>query len=136
MRVIYFTYNQSKKYLRFYYLPSSHMDGIIVFKNQRSFVYFNTAQHNIQDTLRTIDKDIELYDCRFSYKFSEMLYFMHKPDATYVCKHTTRLLGRIHETNDVLGYNKKTTIAVGSRSLPVSRNTINTGLISEYLFMN
>ncbi|MBC7389327.1 MAG: hypothetical protein H7329_08965 [Opitutaceae bacterium] len=95
MRVIYFTYVQASQYLRFYYLPSNNIDGAIILNKGKSFVYFKTAQNNVQDTLRIIDKDIELEDCRFSYEIQDMFYYLSYPDATRICKTTTKILGKL-----------------------------------------
>jgi hypothetical protein len=92
MRVIYFTYVQSTGYLRFYYKPSVPIDGIIAIENGQSFVYFITPQQNVQETLRSIDKDIELEDCRFSYNMEDLFFYMSKPNAVQICRQTTVLL--------------------------------------------
>ena len=95
MRVIYFTYVQSKEYLRFYYKPTVQVDGVIAIEKGQSFVYFKTPQKNVQNTLRLIDKDIELEDCRFSYRVEDLLFYISKPDVTRVCRHTTMLLSNL-----------------------------------------
>ena len=95
MRVIYFTYVQSQEYLRFYYKPAVQVDGVIAIYKGHSFVYFKTPQNNVQNTLRVIDKDIELEDCRFSYRLEDLLYYIANPDITRVCKHTTMLLSNL-----------------------------------------
>ena len=101
MRVIYFTYVQSSQYLRFYYLPTKNVDGIIVINNGKSFVYFKTAQNNVQDTLRIIDKDIELEDCRFSYQVQDMFYYLNNKNAARICNTTTKLLSRLTVSHSV-----------------------------------
>ena len=107
MRVIYFTYAQSTQYLEFYYLPSNNADGVIILNKGKSFVYFKTAQNNVQDTLRIIDKDIELEDCRFSYKIQDMFYYLTYSDAARICKTTTKLLGRLNLINCMTEITKK-----------------------------
>ncbi len=107
MRVIYFTYVQSTQYLRFYYLPSNTMDGIIILHKGKSFVFFKTAQINVQDTLKVIDKDIELEDCRFSYEIQDMFYYISSKEAARICKTTTKLLSRLSFTQSLTEVIKK-----------------------------
>lgn len=94
-KVIYFTYSQKSKYLRFYYEPTKAIDGVIVKDGDRTGLYFTTKQANVKQSLRYIDEHYELTNFSFMEKLDDLFYFLHKPNPVNVCHVSSTLLSHL-----------------------------------------